>query len=514
MSKWRLLPLPQKGIDARASMQAPQDSFAYSQQIRNYNQDIQHLTDNNSTLPSPSNNVGTARNLVQFFMSPPGGPDQNRLIMFTTQGAWMANNALSTWAQLEAYAMSSITIFAGAVTYGRYAWANSGHKLCWTCTRTSTPTVVRVYDGTTVTTIAQQYAAEHMIAFNHRIVIANTVETGVRNAARVRWCANRNFTDWSGTGSGFMEVGSNVSSGAIRALVNYDDFALLSLENEIIELVPTNSLFPVFEEGTHYNGTPIMSSQTWQVMNHIAFFLGADTVYAWDRSKFTPIGRPIEPLLKPLLQPLRSAFGMQGIAYPARGEYHLLASEGTRAGTSTAMIFIYDVNADRWFLDVPPAVSTIGRVSVQYQEQAYVQPLVNVAAPQEFTMRTNGFDTIGMEERAVNYPTSSPPPTGLIDTQDIYALDLQDQPSPNAKNDLLAFYFQAKPGQSYTVACSIDSGVTWIGAAVVVVNADGLGKFSFRMAFRKIRFRLQAVADYFNVTGVFQLEYDQAGENY
>lgn len=513
MSKLRLIPLPLKGVDARASTGVDPETLSYAEQVRSTNQDIAHLSTNSLALTSPSGNVQVARNIIQAFFSAPGGPDQNRLYIFTNAGLWISTVPLTGWSSLETgYGLTALATPGGS-TYARFAIANSSHKLAWTATRATTPLTVRILDGQTgtITPITPAYSADHLIAFNHRIVIANTVEAGVRNAARIRWSANRNFTDWSGVGSGFMEVGSNLSSGAIRALVTYDQFALVSLENEIIELIPTNSLFPVFEEGNHYIGTPIVAAQTWQVLNHVAYFVGPDSIYAWDHNKFTAIGRPIERLLKPYLDPVR-AITMQAIAYPARNEYHVLHNEGVRAGTSGAGIFIYDITADRWFADTVPAgsVSAIGRVSTLYQDSSYVRS--TGVTPQEFTMRTNSFDTIGFEETPATYPVSMP--VGLMNTQDILAVDRNEQPALNAKNECLALYFYTRPGQTLTIGYSVNGGVSYSAGVNVTANSEGLGKFPVQVSFSRIRFSFRAVSSYFYLTAAFQMEYEPMGDTY
>jgi hypothetical protein len=504
MSRRRISPLPMKGIDARASFGVSQDTLAYAEQVRGRTNAITHIS-NNQLFTTSASGTGAerARNLVQFFKSPPGGTSENVLMVFTNNGVYkLLSRGPDVWSVIESgLALPAIAV-PGGTTYQRFAIANSAHKLVWTSASGSLR--VRVFDGNAVTPIAQAYSSDHLIAFNHRILIAATIESGVFNGARIRWCANRNFNDWTGLSSGFLEVGSNLSSGSIRAMVNYDEQALVSLENELIEIVPTGSLFPVFEEGTHHIGMSIAGPHTWQVHNHVAFFLGPDSVYAWDRSKFIPIGRPIEPLLRQFLDPIRVQT-MQGMVLQARGEYHLLINEGTLTGTTTGRVFIYDIESDRWFHDFGLDVSAIGKITTTYQPAGYLTPLPNISP--EFTLAADAFDRVGFEEH------TSTTPVGLAETQDFFAFDANQQPSVNAKNDFLALYFQTLPNAVVNVGYSINGGTSFVGG-LVTANSEGYASFTRRVGFSKIRFRFVGVENYLHITGPLEMEYEGAGDTY
>jgi hypothetical protein len=285
-------------------------------------------------------------------------------------------------------------------------------------------------------------------------------------------------------------------------MTHFDETAVISLENEIIELSPTGSLFPVFEEGNHFAGVSVYSPESWQVFNHVAFFLGPDTVYAWDRNRFLPIGRPIEKLLLPYLHPSRMR-SMQSLILPARGEYHLLLSGGASEGDSESILLIFDINEGRWFHDTMPSCQSIGRVLSVKQENGYFLGSDNFS--REFSLRADGVDLIGVEE------STSVTPVGRFDTQDFLPLNSKGEPTINGKNTFLALYFHSTPSSTIIVGASVDKGVTFI-TSTVTVDVNGVGAYFETIAFSLIRFTFRGLGARLSVSGPLEFDYELSGE--
>jgi hypothetical protein len=285
-------------------------------------------------------------------------------------------------------------------------------------------------------------------------------------------------------------------------MTHFDETAVISLENEIIELSPTGSLFPVFEEGNHFAGVSVYSPESWQVFNHVAFFLGPDTVYAWDRNRFLPIGRPIEKLLLPYLHPSRMR-SMQSIILPARGEYHLLLSGGASEGDSESILLVFDINEGRWFHDTMPSCRSIGRVLSVKQENGYFLGSDNFS--REFSLRADGVDLIGVEEG------TSLTPVGRFDTQDFLPLNSKGEPTINGKNTFLALYFHSTPSSTITVGVSVDKGVTFT-TRTVTVDVNGVGAYFETIAFSLIRFTFRGLGARLSVSGPLEFDYELSGE--
>lgn len=514
MSNKRFINLPLAGIDARQGLNVNPESVSEAVNVRAVEEDLRDYTYMDQYKPGPTLDAHMGRNLVQMFMSPPGGADRNRLIQLTSNGAYEFNNTTSAWTTLETgYAIGVLPIPGGGSALARFSVANTQHKLVWTMAPASSDIRVRIYDGTTVTPIAQNYSARHLIALNNRIVLADTMENGVRNSSRLRWCVNRNFQDWTGLGSGFLDVGSQNSSGRILALNNFGPHAILSLEREFIELVSTGSLFPVFQLGDHFSVPPVVAPRSWQTLNDVAFYLGPDSVYAWSRGqKSERIGKPIERLLAPYMVPERMDT-IQSVLLAGRDEYRLLMTSGSFEGTPTAKVFIFDAKAGRWFVEELADLNVISKAIVIRQgNESFYCP---VAPPgmMEYVIGTGVRDALYVE-KLTNFLRSDPRP--YFTTQDILAIDSQGAPDVNARNELINLYFRTQPGATVNVLYSTDRGTTYTTRSVTT-NSEGLGIISCQVPFSTIRFRFQGthIQTYpFTIAGPIMLEWDQIGTNY
>jgi hypothetical protein len=509
MSYRRPIPTPLKGIDARTGLNVNLETVSYAVSVRASEEDLRSLSYYRNYTPSPSGGTNRGRNILQFFVSIPGGADFNGLIILTNNSAYRVNPDLSvvtlqTGYNLNGYVTGLTTI------YPRFGVVNTANKVAWTCALASPPVKVRVYDSTTVTAITQDYAAHHMIAFANRLVIANTIEAGVRNSARIRWCVNRNFTDWTGLGSGFLDVGSHQSSGRVLALNNFGAIAVVALEHELIELQSTGSLFPVFQLGTHHRGVTVIAAQSWQVWNNVAFFLGPDSVYAWNQgSGFTDVGKPISAMLAPYLVPEKARWA-QATILPARGEYRLLMTSGANDGDAIAKVFVYDIKADRWFLDEPLHMTSISTLVLIQQTDGYMNQQF-FAPSMEYTIGT-GVTDAGLFEQSTDVNMPERPE---IITQDYLALNVRNEPDVNERNEFLNLYFYTVPNSQMFVGYSVNKGASFT-MTQLTANADGLINLSAQVSFSTIRFRFLYTTPQgtFRVGGPMWMEWDKAGTVY
>lgn len=521
MSNKRVINLPLAGIDARYGLNINPESVSEAVNVRASEEDLRDYSYMAFYKNGPTVRVDVARNIVQMFMSPAGGlegiDDQNRIVMMTATGAHIYNNTTGAWTTIETgYSLKPTTIPGGGTALPRFAIANTQHKLVWTCAQANTDIRVRVYDGTGSgpVPIPQQYAARHLIALNNRIVLGDTFENNTtRNASRLRWCVNRNFMDWTGEGSGFLDVSSYNSSGRILALNNLGPSAIIGLEREFIELIPTGSLFPVFQLGEHFSVPPIMAPRSWQVLNDTAFYLGPDSVYAWTRGrKSEKIGKPIERLLAPYLVAERMDT-IQSVLMPSREEYRLLMTSGSNEGTATAKIFIFDTKAGRWFVEETDTMNAISKVLVVKQGGSSFSAPFSLPGTLEYGIAAGLQDNFHVEQ-APGAPRPQPKP--YFTTQDILAINTEGAPDVNARNEFLNLYFRTAPLSTVDVYYSIDRGASYTGTTIAS-NSDGVGIFSGQVSFSTIRFRFQDQFVFdknFYITGPIVMEWEQIGTIY
>lgn len=509
MARRRLIPLPSKGIDARQGLDVSPETWSFASNVRQSEGNVETRSwylPAGTALATP----GIPRNIVQMFGAP-AGSDFNKLVMLTTtKAAVRANGSPFAWSNLETgYSLNGI---GSLPYYPRFAVVNSRHQLAWTCAQAATPIKVRIYDGTTVTSITPNYSARYMIAFNNRLVLGDTMESSTRNSSRLRWCVNGNFTDWAGTGSGFLDVGSHASSGRILGLFNFGAIGIIALEHEVIELLPTRSLFPVFELGTHHRIPTVMAPRTWQTYLHLAFYVGADTVWAWDGSRATDIGKPISRLLAPLIDIVSVAYSLQAALLPSRGEYHLLATAGSGESQPYARLFVYDLKADRWFIDEVDTMRAIGPLLFIDQTDRY--NIVSMQTTNEWMIGVT--EGAQLQQETDSTFTSMPtPPDVILTTQNYLAVNKDGQPSTNAKNELVNVYFRTVPNRAVVAGYSIDKGATFT-TQTVTADSEGVARFSATGAFSTVQlyFRRVAGTAAMQLTGPIEIEYEYIGEVY
>lgn len=246
--------------------------------------------------------------------------------------------------------------------------------------------------------------------------------------------------------------------------------------------------------------------------NHIAFFLGPDNVYAWDRSSFKAIGDPIVKSLKPYLDPYRM-MTIQGLVLPARGEYYLLMASGVDEGASQALMFIYDLKADRWFTDIYSGRTALGKIT-----QTLAPAFFNARQyddSMEYLVAADNVDRVYLEKSYQDTETVPVADTGFT-TQDFFALNSQDIPDMNAKNELLSLIFRTHPLTKVNVAVSIDKGVSFIGSIAVTANAQGIAMYNFIVTFSHIRFTFgQRTGEFpLMIEGPLAVEWERVGDTF
>lgn len=416
-----------------------------------------------------------------------------------------------TWAKVP-----GLTTFAGGTrrwsaiaAEDRFFFARGNEKIMrWPSGSTSPGTgffeTIPASAGTVPTARLVRY-------YNERLIALDTTEGGVRRANRLRWAVNGNHTDWSGTGSGFLDLFQEREEPILNAEL-LGDRLVIYRQHSIVDIVKTGVLTPVFTAESRVFGRGLGAAFTLASSGQLHFFLGNDfRVYAWDGSSLTNIGEPIVEELQALTD-VADADTYFGAVSPDRGEYWLIIG-GTDA-------FVYDYVRDSWSRDSFPSITALAEVEDARNVLTWAQMTGTWAqqtlawddfAASEVTVLWAGRSTGGtfsIDESVVyDYFAEGSIVDRNVETPDFYLGveipgGLAADELGTIKRVLLSYEFvNATP---FKLGISFDRGTTWT-EKTVTPNASGYSYVDLNLTGNAVRFRFREN----NATGNFRWRFLQ-----
>lgn len=337
---------------------------------------------------------------------------------------------------------------------------------------------IRQWDGLSFSNLVKvgtNIAARVLLAFNNRVIAIRPFFGGVDHITQIRWPANGDPNDWSGVGSGALEVVESSNAPLVSGVV-LGGRCFVMREKELIEVVATGSLTPVFETVTRIPGMGCLAAYSVAAGEYFAFWLGPDDVFQWDGSTLTAVGGDIYNTLIQLID-YEAPDTICGVVNTVDSEYWLLLSTGD--------VFIYDYRRDRWYRDTYANIVAMGVILVGGLISGEVRSQrIIFGTTDGRTLRTSYTD-----RRFLGAPVDS-----YVVTKDYTAEQLLK--TGNARidlwdlNSLREFRFQGLPGSVMEVGASVDLGSTWVTQSITV-NSNGVGVAFFQLPFSQIRFRLR-----------------------
>lgn len=433
--------------------------------------------------------AGTPRNYFQGSFDPAISVEQ--AMLFTDKSAWVYNTSSEIYdPTAEAYS---------ADVNKRWSIVNTQDIVAWTRLGVN----ARQYDGTAFSnliTSGTNHSAKFLLAFNDRIVSGHTNIAGAVDPVQIRWCVNGNVNDWSGLGSGVLEIVETSNMPLTGAFV-LGERAYLTKEREIIELIATGELSPVFRTENRVFGTGMLGTHSWAAAEFSAFFLGPDDVYEFDGGRMRSLGSPIYNTMLPFIDYNTIGDKAQGEIRPADSEYHILIEP---------YIFIYDYRRDRWFWDTREYVRAIGRYTVgtvlttDVDQSTFMVAGMQDARTLRFTPTVFSFDNNDIDS--------------YFETRDYYAQEFSTGrngiivvDSQWRQNTLFGFRFQGTPDTTFEIGMSRDRATNW-EIVLAQTNSDGLGIAYFTEPFQKIRFRVRSIGTQaFEVYGPLSYDWQSVG---
>lgn len=357
--------------------------------------------------------------------------------------------------------------------------------------------------------------------FNNRLMAGNLIESAKSWANRIRWPVNANHTDWTGNGSGFLDL-YEPEQEPIQGMKVLGNRLAVFREHSITDLVPTGTLTPVFQ--SEQRTTNVGSSFPFTIDSNgvVIFFLGNDgNVWAWNGTQLQPIGDPIYKTLEQVID-LKAGQFYFGRVYPYGNEYILWLGGPN--------IYVFDTLQGRWLQDYFPTLQALGDAEVsvsadnwgvqtgswgsygakmwrEMQARSYSRLIVG---KNDNTTVMMGRDLSGNEDNSDI--------TCYIETKDFYMDDKFGPWLQRTVERAMLVYNYNNDTDPFEIALSVDRGRTWqtvlhtpniVGYALASWKVTGnVGRFRFATTSKKPVFRWMSMIEEF-VPGGPYLGFDQ-----
>lgn len=445
-------------------------------------------------LAQSSSAIGVIRNYSQPYVGT-GVTVDEKLLMLTSKTAYIyapSTSSTGIWTPTaEAYTGTDTERFSIVNTQSIAAWSQGVDN-------------IRQWDGTTfsnLVTVGQNHAARGLIAFADRIVSIRPFFSGVDHATQIRWCISGNVNDWSGTGSGALEIIETSQDPLVTAFV-LGDRAYLAKQRELIELIWTGTNSPTFGTAPRVSGMGVLAPHSVGLGEQFAFWLGPDDIYMWDGSTLTPVGDRVYNTIDEIVD-YNNIDTIQGAVYTPDSLYLLVVPP---------FLFVYDYRRDIWYQDDTTNFEAIAVFKVGTNFTADIDH-------SEFQVIGDSFvQTVRLDQTLTSYLGS--PIDSYWTTKDYTAEELRGGGTQGFTvslwniNSLREVRFQSNAGDVVEVGVSVDRGVTW-QTTTVTTNSNGVGVAWFQVPFSQIRFRFRDYGtDSYEIHGSWGVDFEDSGYQY
>ena len=151
--------------------------------------------------------------------------------------------------------------------------------------------------GTTLTEIADSQPAKHVRSFGAYVLLLSPVDSGNEVSQRIRWSVPGNLNDWTGPGSGFLDL-VDTPDPIMNGLM-YGGSFIVYKRNSVIILDIVGSGASTFRVTSSYTKAGMISSRGLVDLGDSHIFLGHDNFYRFTGSPhLEPIGDPIWQIIQ------------------------------------------------------------------------------------------------------------------------------------------------------------------------------------------------------------------------
>jgi hypothetical protein len=339
--------------------------------------------------------------------------------------------------------------------------------------------------------------------YNNRLCCGNVAEAGRSWSNRVRYPVNANHEDWTGNGSGFIDM-YEPEQEPIQGMKVLSNRLVVMREHSITDLVAGGSLAQIFlmEQRTSNVGT--IYPYTIECNGIMLFFVGNDgNVWGWNGSQLQSVGDPIYKTIENVVDPVGGRDIYFGKIYPDQNEYWLWLGG--------SYVYIFDFLQGRWMIDYFPNIAAIG------DAEFYVTPnnwgnavgtwgswgmttwqAMSSKATKRLIVGLTDMTTISVGKDIQGYYTGE-----LIDcfveTKDYYAnaatstMMMPDSSGPFLQRTierLMLVYMYNNDVDNFELAVSNDRGRSWT-TFLITPNTVGYGLADWKVTGNVLRFRIR-----------------------
>ncbi len=210
--------------------------------------------------------------------------------VFTTTRLLRWDGAAQSWVNITGPGFTGISTQL-------FAWDVIGYKLCFT----QGADKVWIWDGITASysqSSANAVAANNLAEIGLHLMVADTIEAGVRFAQRYRWTGSGDPTDWTSFNAGVNDNLNNL--GPVNGLIKLGQSGFGFHQKGIVQIIPTGIGIAPFAF------VPIVNAEIGDIAPHSldafnregveqAAFASLDNIYIFNQSSLIPIGdQPID----------------------------------------------------------------------------------------------------------------------------------------------------------------------------------------------------------------------------
>jgi hypothetical protein len=338
--------------------------------------------------------------------------------------------------------------------------------------------------------------------FNDRPVVAHTFEGGQILTNRLRWPVSGDHLNWSGTGSGFLDVYAPEEQ-PITGIKNIGGRLAVYRRHSIGDLIPTGTTIPVHQFEVRVSGMGTAAPWTIASNGQQHFFLGQDnSVYSWDGVNLTNVGEPVQDILRDIINQelLEQYFGF--VILDTR-EYWLVLTTGDA--------FVYNYVYNTWSRDTYGNITAAGEVldstgldtwaTAQGTWDAYPGSWADASGTQlsrVFAGRSDGGTFVIDQQVAYDYYTIGSIVDRYAETPDMYfpapaTAQSADQPDvweEGTPQRAIIIYDPVRTTTPFLFGVSFDRGQTWSEQSITP-NGMGLSIAEYNLTGPHVRYRFR-----------------------
>jgi hypothetical protein len=332
--------------------------------------------------------------------------------------------------------------------------------------------------------------------YNHRLMAGNLVEAGKSWSNRIRWPINLDHTNWTGDGSGFMDL-YEPEQEPIQGMKVLGNRLCVFREHSITDLVATGTLTPVFSSEQRTTNVGCCFPFTIDSNGVMIFFLGNDgNVWAWNGTQLAPIGDAIYKSLEQVID-LKGGPMYFGRVYPYANEYWLWLGGPN--------IYIFDFLQARWMQDYFPTLAAVGDAEISVTANDWASQTSSwgsYGAKMWREMQARSFSrmlvakndrTTVMLGRDLSGTEDNSDVTCMVETKDYYADDKFGPLLQRTVERAMLVYNYNNDVDPFEIALSTDRGKTW-RTLLHVPNPIGYALASFKFTGNVARFRFSTTS--------------------